>query len=167
RWDAVKTELAKIVAACKGKTVKVIIETCYLTKEEIVKICELCVALKVRYIKTSTGYGTGGATVEIVDLMQNAIEKAPRDYDPALFPCQVKASGGIDTYAQAKALAENGAYLIGTSNAREIAETIVSDPEAVKVADIEEKTDEPAEELIVEVAAEEPAEEKKKKEKKA
>jgi len=121
RWDLLAREMKKLMAACKGKTVKVIIETCYLTREEIIKACELCVSLKVRFVKTSTGYGTAGATLENVELMLQAIKDAPRDYDKDLFPCQIKASGGIKTYLDAKLLAEAGAFRIGTSHAREIA----------------------------------------------
>jgi deoxyribose-phosphate aldolase len=84
----------------------VIIETCYLTDEEVVKACELSVEAGATFVKTSTGFGTGGATVHHVELMKKTVgEKA-----------FVKASGGVRTYDDAMKMIEAGATRIGTSN---------------------------------------------------
>ena len=84
---------------------KVIIETCYLTKEEIVKATELVVAAGADFVKTSTGFGTGGATLEDVKVMkQTAGDKI-----------EVKASGGISDACTATAMIEAGATRLGVS----------------------------------------------------
>ena len=68
KWDAVLEEIRAVKAACKGKLLKVIVECCYLTEEEKIKMCEIVTASGAEYIKTSTGFGTGGATREDVAL---------------------------------------------------------------------------------------------------
>ena len=95
-------------------TTKVIIETCYLTKEEIIKACELSVKAGATFVKTSTGFGTGGATVEDVALMAKTVG------DKAL----VKASGGIRTKEDFLKMIEAGASRIGTSNGVKIMEEL-------------------------------------------
>lgn len=104
-WDYVKNELSRIVRISKGRVVKAIIETCYFDKEEIIKLCKVCLKAKVDYIKTSTGFGTGGATPEVISCIANA----------TLNKCKIKASGGVRTAKQAEDLIRAGASRIGTS----------------------------------------------------
>ena len=104
-FDYVKTELSKIKKVAKNHVVKAIIETCYLDENEIVKLCKVCVKAKVDYVKTSTGFGTGGATVEHVALMHKTVAGK----------CKVKASGGIRTRESAAQMINNGADRIGCS----------------------------------------------------
>ncbi|MCH7397402.1 deoxyribose-phosphate aldolase [Belliella sp. DSM 107340] len=109
-----KIELAKLATLCHQheRILKVIIETAYLSDEEIVKACEICRDAGVDYVKTSTGFAPEGAKVEDIRLMR------------ANLPSNVgiKASGGIKTLAQAKALIEAGADRIGTSSGVQILE---------------------------------------------
>ena len=105
-YDAVKNDISAVVEASKPAIVKVIIETCLLTDEEKVKACELSVEAGAAFVKTSTGFSTGGATTEDVSLMKNTVG------DRAL----VKASGGIRTPEDAKAMIEAGADRIGAGN---------------------------------------------------
>ncbi|MEE6075495.1 deoxyribose-phosphate aldolase [Avibacterium paragallinarum] len=105
QWQAVEQDIATVLAACQGKTLKVILETCLLTKEEIVKACEICKALKVAFVKTSTGFSTGGATVEDVALMKQTVGDK----------VEVKASGGIRDTATALAMLNAGATRLGVS----------------------------------------------------
>jgi deoxyribose-phosphate aldolase len=104
------TEIKGVVENADGRCVKVIIETCYLTEDEIVKACELAVEAKATFVKTSTGFGTGGATIKDVELMKKTVG------DNAL----VKASGGVRTYEDALKMIEAGASRIGTSNGVDI-----------------------------------------------
>lgn len=106
RFDFVREDIKAVVEASKPAIVKVIIETCLLTDEEKVKACELSVEAGAAFVKTSTGFSTGGATVADVALMKKTVgEKA-----------KVKASGGIRTPEDAKALIEAGADRIGAGN---------------------------------------------------
>lgn len=106
-WDYVKDDIAKVVNVCKGKALtKVIIETCLLTDDEKVKVCEIAKDVKADFVKTSTGFSTGGATVEDVKLMRKTV-------GPDM---GVKASGGVRTYEDAMKMIEAGATRIGTSN---------------------------------------------------
>ena len=103
--DYVREDIKQVVLAAQGKTVKVILETCLLTKEEIVKACQLSVEAGAHFVKTSTGFSTGGATVEGVKLMKETVgDKA-----------KVKASGGVRDYKTAMAMIEAGASRIGAS----------------------------------------------------
>lgn len=113
-YDYVKNDIAEVVKVAheKGAKVKVIIETCFLTDEEKVKACELAKAAGADFVKTSTGFGTGGATVEDVKLMRKVV-------GPEM---GVKAAGGIRTYEQALAMIEAGATRIGTSSGVKIVE---------------------------------------------
>ena len=104
-YDYVRNELSRIVRSSKGKIIKAIIETCYFDREEISQLCKACVKAKVDYIKTSTGYGTGGATPEVVDCIANVV----------MGKCLIKASGGIRSLHQAEELIRAGASRIGTS----------------------------------------------------
>ena len=105
-YEYIKTEIEEIRDAIDGKVLKVIIETCLLTKEEIIKMTELCNETFVNFIKTSTGFSTGGATIEDVKL----IDKYRNDI------LEIKASGGIKNYEMAHELIEAGATRIGTSS---------------------------------------------------
>ena len=104
KWDAVKDDIQAVLTACHGVPLKVILETCLLTKEEIMKACEICKALGVAFVKTSTGFNKGGATVEDVALMKKTVGNIG-----------VKASGGIRDTQTALAMIEAGATRIGAS----------------------------------------------------
>ena len=104
--DAVRADIAAVVQAAQGRCVKVILETCYLNDEQIERACRLSVEAHATFVKTSTGFGTGGATVHDVALMTKAVNGAAK----------VKASGGIHTAEEAAALVEAGADRIGTSS---------------------------------------------------
>ncbi len=104
-WTAVESDIRAVVSAAAGRLVKVILETCYLTKEEIEKACGAAARAGADFVKTSTGFGTGGAKAEDVRLMRGNIPDKMR----------VKASGGIHTYQEAMALIEAGASRIGAS----------------------------------------------------
>lgn len=105
-YDYVKKDIAAVVAAAKGKAhVKVIIETCLLTDEEKVEACKLSVEAGADFVKTSTGFSTGGATAEDISLMRKTV-------GPNI---GVKASGGIRDYATAVKMIEAGASRIGAS----------------------------------------------------
>ena len=103
--DAVREDIAGVVAAADGRCVKVIIETCLLTDEEKVRACELAVEAGAAFVKTSTGFSTGGATVADVALMRRTVGDR----------CKVKASGGIHTAEEARAMVEAGADRLGCS----------------------------------------------------
>ena len=104
-YDAVESDIRAVVDAAGGALVKVIIETCYLTDEEKIAACRAAARAGADYVKTSTGFGTGGATAADVALMRANI--------PARM--KVKASGGIHSYQDAVALIEAGAERIGAS----------------------------------------------------
>lgn len=119
QYDYIKEEMTQIVAACKAKNIlcKVIFENCYLTKEEIKEVALIAKEVKPDFIKTSTGFGTGGATLEDVALMVKTVDGA----------CQVKAAGGIRDWATCKQMIELGATRIGTSSSREILAGFLAD----------------------------------------
>lgn len=104
--ELVERDVRAVVEAAKGKAlVKIIIETCLLTEEEKIRACELSVKAGVDFVKTSTGFSTGGATVEDVALMRKAV-------GPEI---GVKASGGVRNGQDMDAMIEAGATRIGTS----------------------------------------------------
>ena len=103
--ETVLNDIVAVVQAAQDKTVKVILETCLLSEEEIVKACQLCMQAKADFVKTSTGFSTGGATIENVRIMKAAIDDT----------MQVKAAGGIRTYEDLLKMVEAGASRIGTS----------------------------------------------------
>ena len=105
KWDELLAEIKAVKAACKGKLLKVIIETCFLTDEEKVKMCEIVSDSGADYIKTSTGFGTGGATREDVALF--AAHIAPH--------VKIKAAGGIANLQDAEDFIALGASRLGTS----------------------------------------------------
>jgi deoxyribose-phosphate aldolase len=105
--DLVERDIRAVVEAAKGQAlVKVIIETCLLTKEEKIKACEISVKAGADYVKTSTGFSTGGATVEDIRLMRQTV-------GPEI---GVKASGGVRSREDALAMIEAGATRIGASS---------------------------------------------------
>lgn len=115
-WKAVEEDIRAVVKAAGTATVKVIIETCYLTDEEKVRACEASMRAGAHFVKTSTGFGTGGATVEDIRLMKKTV-------GPKL---RVKASGGVRTCADALAMLEAGADRIGASASVAIVEELPS-----------------------------------------
>ncbi len=104
-WDYVYNDIKAVVDAANGVLVKVIIETCYLTDEEKIMACKMAAKAGADYVKTSTGFGTGGATVEDVCLMKKTVNGV----------CKVKASGGIRNKDQFEAMISAGADRIGCS----------------------------------------------------
>lgn len=104
-WALVQRDIEGVVKAVAGHTVKVIIETCLLTDEEKVKACEAAKAAGAHFVKTSTGFSTGGATTHDIALMRKTV-------GPEM---GVKASGGIRDYETAMAMIEAGANRIGAS----------------------------------------------------
>lgn len=104
-YDAVLDEIKAIEEACNGKLLKVIIETCLLTDEEKIKMCEIVTASGADYIKTSTGFSTGGATFEDVALMRKYVGEQVK----------VKAAGGVSSVADAEKFIALGADRLGTS----------------------------------------------------
>lgn len=106
-WDYVESDIQEVVDEAKGKAaVKVIIETCLLTDEEKVRVCQISRDAGADFVKTSTGFSTGGATAEDVALMRKTV-------GPEM---GVKASGGVRTLAAAEAMVQAGATRIGTSS---------------------------------------------------
>lgn len=105
RFEEVFEDVKEVRRACSGKILKVIIETCLLTQEEKIKMCHVVTKAKADYIKTSTGFSTGGATLEDVALLQKHIGDGVK----------VKASGGISTIEDANSFLRIGADRLGTS----------------------------------------------------
>ena len=105
-YDYIEDEIRAVVEASNGLTVKVIIETCYLTDEEKKEVCIRATNAKATFVKTSTGFGTGGATKEDVALMKANISKD-------MF---VKASGGVRSLSDLETMVEAGASRIGASS---------------------------------------------------
>ena len=104
-YEKVLEEIQAIKKACNGKLLKVIIETCLLTDEEKIKMCEVVTASGADYIKTSTGFSTSGATFADVELMRKYVGKEVK----------VKAAGGISSVDDAEKFIELGADRLGTS----------------------------------------------------
>lgn len=104
-YDAILNEIKKIKAACHGKLLKVIIETCLLTDEEKIKLCKVVSESGAEYIKTSTGFSTSGATFADVALMVKNVDEG----------VLVKAAGGISSIADAEEFIKLGASRLGTS----------------------------------------------------
>lgn len=111
--DYVKNDIKAVVDAANGKLVKVIIECCLLTDEEKVTACKLAKEAGADFVKTSTGFSTGGATAADVALMRKTV-------GPEL---GVKAAGGVRDYASAKMMLEAGANRIGASSGKKIVES--------------------------------------------
>ena len=113
-WDYIEEEMRQITEICRAHKVisKVIFENCYLEKDEIRKLAEIEKKVKPDYIKTSTGFGTGGATLEDVRLMKETVGD----------DVKVKAAGGVRDWKTCKAMIEAGAERIGTSSSIAILE---------------------------------------------
>ncbi|MBU5671619.1 deoxyribose-phosphate aldolase [Paenibacillus sp. MSJ-6] len=114
--EAVRSDMAGVVKSAQGKLVKVILETCLLNEEEIVRACRLAVQAGVDFVKTSTGFSTGGATIEAVALMAKTV-------GPEF---GVKASGGVRSLEDAQAMIKAGATRLGTSAGVAIAQGLAS-----------------------------------------
>lgn len=103
--DYVFQDIKAVVEAAQGKIVKVILETCLLTEDEIVKACQICQEAGADFVKTSTGFSTRGATIEDVKIMKATVGDSMK----------VKAAGGVRTYDDMVKIVEAGADRIGTS----------------------------------------------------
>ena len=104
-YDRVEDEIRQIKAACDGRLLKVIFEICLLTDDEIRQVCGCCMRAEADFVKTSTGFSTGGATFDAVALMKETVGDA----------CEIKAAGGIATLDDAQHFLELGATRLGTS----------------------------------------------------
>ena len=105
KFDYVRDEIASIKNVCGERVLKVILETCLLTPEEIEQACVCAVEAGANFVKTSTGFSTGGATVEDVTLMKKTVGDR----------AEVKASGGVRSYEDAVLMIDAGATRLGTS----------------------------------------------------
>lgn len=105
KYEEIEDEIRQIHEACDGRILKVIIETCLLTEEEKIKMCEIVTKAGAEYIKTSTGFSTAGATFADVELMRTHIGK----------DVKVKAAGGISSFDDADEFIRLGAERLGTS----------------------------------------------------
>ncbi len=124
-WEFVKRDIAEVKEVCANNTMgrevilKVIIETCLLTEEEKIQACEVSVEAGADFVKTSTGFSTGGATVEDVALMRKTVDAKTMEMEKETGVTRnrvlVKASGGIRNLETAKAMIEAGADRLGTS----------------------------------------------------
>ena len=114
KWDAITAEIAAIKAACKGKLLKVIIETCLLTDDEKIALCKCVSDSGADYIKTSTGFSTAGATFHDVELFAKHV--APH--------VKIKAAGGISSLADAEKFIQLGASRLGTSRVVKLAKAM-------------------------------------------
>ena len=117
KWAELTAEIAAIKAACKGKLLKVIIETCLLTDEEKIALCGCVTDAKADYIKTSTGFSTAGATFADVELFAKHIGP----------DVKIKAAGGISSLDDAERFIELGASRLGTSRIVKIAKGLAND----------------------------------------
>lgn len=133
-WDTVKKDMEEVVDVCIHNTMgrevilKVIIETCLLTEEEKIRVCELACEAGADFVKTSTGFSTGGATVEDVKLMRKTVDEKTAAMAKASGKngkhVRVKASGGIRDLETAQAMIEAGADRLGTSATVDIVTTV-------------------------------------------
>lgn len=105
RYEEIEEEIRQVHVACEGRILKVIIETCLLTEKEKIKMCEIVTKAGAEFIKTSTGFSTGGATFEDVELMRKHVGANVK----------VKAAGGIASFADAEKFVDLGADRLGTS----------------------------------------------------
>jgi len=117
-WDLVRDEMERITSACHrlGAGTKVILENCYLTKEEIGRLCAIAREVRPDFVKTSTGFGTGGALPEDVRLMKEIVGD----------DVKVKAAGGIRDWPSCRAMLEAGAERIGASAGKQILDAFLA-----------------------------------------
>lgn len=111
KWQELIEEIAVVVRAAKGLPVKVILETCYLNSDQIFEASKACVAAEASFVKTSTGFGTRGASLEDIKIISSAISGSG---------LKIKASGGIKTFEDWLSFYNKGASRIGTSSSLEI-----------------------------------------------
>ena len=111
-YEELSDEIAEIKESCRNASLKVILETCLLTKDEIVKLCKLAEVAGADFVKTSTGFSIKGATPEDVALMRKSVSERVK----------VKASGGIRSYKDALLMIECGADRLGVSSGVKIVE---------------------------------------------
>lgn len=106
-WNYVRNDIDSMTTSVhlKGKMIKIIFEVSLLSKEEIIQLCDICNKIEVNFVKTSTGFNGGGATVTAVELLRQHLDKS----------IKIKASGGIRTREDAMRLLDAGAERIGTS----------------------------------------------------
>ena len=114
KWDDLTAEIAAIKKACGDKILKVIIETCLLTDEEKIRMCEIVSLSGAEYIKTSTGFSTSGATFHDVELFAAHVQP----------PVKIKAAGGISSIEDAETFLKLGASRLGTSRIVKIAKSM-------------------------------------------
>ena len=114
KWDEITSEIAAIKKACKGRLLKVIIDTCLLTDEEKIALCKCVSDSGADYIKTSTGFSTAGATFHDVELFAKHV--APH--------VKIKAAGGISSLEDAEKFMELGASRLGTSRIVKLAKAM-------------------------------------------
>ena len=117
KWEEITSEIAAIKAACKGKLLKVIIETCLLTDEEKIQMCHCVTNAGADFIKTSTGFSTAGATFDDVALFAKYVGK----------DVKIKAAGGISSLEDAEKFLSLGASRLGTSRVVKIVKGLKSD----------------------------------------
>ena len=120
KWEAITAEIAAVKAACKGKLLKVIIETCLLTDEEKIALCKCVSDSGADFIKTSTGFSTAGATFADVELFAKYV--APH--------VKIKAAGGISSLEDAEKFIELGASRLGTSRIVKLAKALEAGKQA-------------------------------------
>ena len=120
RYDEVLEEIRSVKNSCRGKLLKVIIETCLLTDEEKIKMCEVVSASGADYIKTSTGFSTGGATPEDIALFRDHV--APH--------VKIKAAGGISSLEDAENFVSLGASRLGTSRIVKIVKNLPTEKDS-------------------------------------
>ena len=113
-YDKIKAEINEIKSACEGKILKVIIETCMLSDDEKIKMCEIVSQSNADYIKTSTGFGGGGATADDVKLFAKYITNGKK----------IKAAGGISSLEDAEMFINLGADRLGTSRVVKLAKSL-------------------------------------------
>jgi len=117
KWDALLEEIRAVKAACHGKLLKVIIETCLLTDDEKIKMCEIVSDSGADFIKTSTGFSTAGATFHDVELFARHVKPGVK----------IKAAGGISSLEDAEKFIELGASRLGTSRVVKIVKKMESE----------------------------------------
>ncbi len=110
KYDAIFAEINAVKEACDGRLLKVIVETCFLTEIEKIRMCEVVSQSQAEYIKTSTGFGSGGATAEDIKLFANHVTNGTK----------IKAAGGIRSIADAELFLQLGAERLGSSSLVEL-----------------------------------------------
>ena len=110
RWEDLLTEIKAVKASCQGRILKVIVEACLLTEEEKIKMCDIVPEAGADFIKTSTGFSTGGATFHDIALFAEHVRGR----------CKIKAAGGISTVEDIEKFLDLGADRLGTSRAVKI-----------------------------------------------